>query len=115
MQKLVLIVEDERPIREVLTEIFNDEDHYKAIGAEDGLNGLGLLKTLTVDLITLDMNMPKMDGNQFLYELAKIAPSIPVIIITANPKTLKSHPQVKEVIPKPFDVEQIISAVRKHI
>src|SRR4051794_25399071 len=112
MHKLILVVEDETPIREILIELFNDEDHYKGIGAGDGLEALELLKTITFDLITLDMNMPKMNGNTFLLELSNVASSIPVIVITANPKTLKSHPQVKDVIAKPFDVDQILSSVR---
>lgn len=114
MQKIILVVEDEVAIREVLVAIINDEDDYKGVGAENGLKALELLKTITFDLITLDMNMPEMDGNAFLKELSKAAPSIPVIVITAAPKELKSHSQVKALLTKPFDIEHIISAVEKH-
>ena len=65
----ILVVEDEDAIRDVLVAIFNDEDDYKGVGAENGLKALELLKTITFDLITLDMNMPEMDGNAFLKEL----------------------------------------------
>ncbi len=115
MEKIILAVEDETPIRNLIIDVLNEEDDYKGIGAKNGLEAIELLKTITVDLITLDMNMPGMNGNEFLTELSKVAPSIPVIGITANPKSFKSHPQVKAVIDKPFDILQLITAVEKNI
>ena len=114
MTKLILVVEDEDNIRELLVDIIDSEDNYKATGASSGSVALDYIKTITFDLITLDMNMPEMDGNDFLKELSNAAPSIPVIVISATPKKLKPHKQVKASIAKPFDIEQLLSTLEEH-
>jgi CheY-like chemotaxis protein len=111
MKKLILVVEDEEAIRELLVDMIDTQDNYKATGAVSGSEALVLLTTITFDLITLDMNMPGMDGNDFLKELSKIMPSLPVIVISANPKKLKSHNQVKAVIEKPFGMVELLSTI----
>ena len=115
MEKLILVVEDESAIRELIIEIINEKNYCKCSGAGSGSRALELMKTITFDLITLDMNMPEMDGNGFLKELSIIGSAIPVIVITATPKSLQLHPLVKEVIAKPFDIEQIITVLDQHI
>src|SRR5436309_2918167 len=98
MAKMILVVEDESAIRELLVTLIDDEDYTNAVGAASGIDALKLLETITFDLITLDMNMPFMDGNAFLKELSERAPSIPVVIISATPQSLKPHRQVKAVV-----------------
>src|SRR5437764_14152925 len=106
MDKLILVVEDESAIRELMLAIIMDDGYCRAVGAGNGLHALDLLQSAAFDLITLDMNMPVMDGNTFLTELSKVAPSVPVIVVSATPKILKPHKQVKAYITKPFDIEQ---------
>jgi CheY-like chemotaxis protein len=115
MQKLILVVDDDQPIREVITELVSDEDNYKAIAAESAEKALGIIKGLNFDIILLDLEMPGMDGNEFLQELSTSAPAVPVIVISANPKKLKPHPQVKSVIAKPFDIEQLMAVLEKYL
>ena len=66
-------------VRDLLLEVFNDTSSYKATGAENGARALELVKAVTFDLMTLDLDMPVMDGNQFLEGLNEIAPNTPVI------------------------------------
>ena len=54
-----------------------------------------------------------MDGNAFLKELTKQAPFIPVVVISATPQSLKPHRQIKAVIAKPFDIDQLLSGIKK--
>ena len=114
MIKLILVVEDEDPIRDLLVHLIDSKDNYKATGASNGSVALDYIKTFTFNLITLDMTMPKMDGNEFLAELSKVAPLIPVIVISASLKMLKPHKQVKASIEKPFDIEQLLPTLKKH-
>lgn len=114
MGNLVLVIEDDVAIRELIADVLNDAG-YKTSVAENGTRALELLANVNYDLITLDSAMPKMDGNTFLEKLTEQAPTIPVIVISANPGQIKPHPQVKAKVPKPFDVEQLIAVIDKHI
>src|SRR5947209_5284403 len=81
----VLVVDDERTIREVLAEALWQEG-YQVLTAGDGLQALGLLRVEPVDAILLDLAMPTMDGFAFRHEqlLQPDVASIPVIVLSAN-------------------------------
>ncbi len=82
----ILIVDDEEPHREWYSEIFEDLDH-EVETAEDGLTALGVLKKgFKPDCIVTDVNMPRMDGNEFCMRLKSDAAleEIPVVMITGN-------------------------------
>ena len=114
MEKLILIVEDDDTVRDLLLEVFNDSSKYKATSAENGARTLELVKAVTFNLVTLDIDMPEMNGNQFLEGLNEVAPSTPVLIISANLKKLKQTAQVKAKVAKPFDIEQILALADKY-
>ncbi len=113
MAKLILVVEDESAVRELLVMLIDDEDALNATGANSGFQALELLRTISFDLITLDLNMPEGDGNTFLKELGKVAPATPVIVVSATPQTLIPHSQVKAVVAKPFDIDQLMAVIKK--
>jgi two-component system chemotaxis response regulator CheY len=81
--------------------------------AGNGHEGLEILKVQPVDLILSDINMPSMDGLEFLRQIVarKLAPGVPVVMIT----TESSEEHVKEAIQagargyirKPFTAEQV--------
>jgi two-component system chemotaxis response regulator CheY len=81
--------------------------------AGSGVEGLEVLKTTTVDLILSDINMPAMDGLEFLRQIRaqNLAVGIPVVMIT----TESSEEHVKQAIEagakgyirKPFTAEQV--------
>jgi len=113
MSKIILVVDDDANIRNLIIEVLNVIG-CKSTGARNGKQALELLTNHTFDLITLDISMPEMDGIQFLKELIKVAPSIKVILVTGISQFLKPHPQVKAVITKPFDIEQLLAVVNKY-
>src|SRR5690349_13681502 len=114
MPKLILVVEDEESVRDLLIQLLSEEG-YTVTGAPSAIKALQLLKTLVFDLVTLDLSMPEMDGNQFLKELEKSVPNIPVIIVvSAQTELLKSNSQVKAVIQKPFNIEQLTAVIEKY-
>ncbi len=78
----ILIVEDEKDYRDVLTERLESEG-FTVLKAENGQLALNLMKNTDVDLILLDMLMPQMDGTTFFYHLKNtLKKDIPVIILT---------------------------------
>ena len=81
----VLIVEDEKDIRELLQRMLQSEG-WSTSGAENGRVGLEKVAQKKPDLILLDLMMPQMDGFEFVTELRKNRAwrNIPVIVITAK-------------------------------
>lgn len=113
MAKLILVVEDERAVRELMVTLIDDEVDLNATGAGSGFEALELLRTLHFDLVTLDLNMPGGDGNAFLKELKTFAPGVPVIVVTSTPEALSKNPQVKATIKKPFDIDELMDLIKE--
>jgi len=83
MKKIrVLIVDDSALIRKILTEIINSQRDMEAIGsAPDPLVAREMIRTLNPDVLTLDVEMPKMDGIDFLEKLMRLRP-MPVVMVS---------------------------------
>lgn len=83
MKKIkVLIVDDSELIRQVLNEIISATDDLEVVGmAEHPLEARELIKQLNPDVLTLDIEMPKMDGISFLRNLMRLRP-MPVVMIS---------------------------------
>jgi CheY-like chemotaxis protein len=111
---LVLVVDDESDIRQALAEVLAFEG-YEVIDAADGEEALEKVRALHPRLVLLDLMMPRMNGWEFR-QAQKGDPDvalIPVLIISAL------SPQAGDLdaagyIEKPFDVEQLVSAVRRY-
>lgn len=84
MEKIkALIVDDSLVIRNVLTEILNSSPQIEVVGAaEDPYVARELIKQLDPDVLTLDIEMPRMDGITFLRNLMRLRP-MPVVMISA--------------------------------
>ena len=92
----VLIVDDSVLIRKVLTEIFYSEPSIKVVGtAADPYIAREKIKSLAPDVITLDIEMPKMDGITFLRNLMRLRP-MPVVMISTL--TQKGAPSTLEAL-----------------
>jgi two-component system chemotaxis response regulator CheB len=79
----VLVIDDSAVIRHLLTEILNEASDIEVVGtAQDPLFAMNKIKNLRPDVITLDVEMPRMDGLTFLEELMRTDP-IPVLMISA--------------------------------
>jgi len=79
----VLIIDDSLLIRKVLTEILNSSEDIEVVGsAEDPLIAREMIKELNPDVLTLDIEMPRMDGITFLRNLMRLRP-MPVVMISA--------------------------------
>jgi len=78
----VLIVDDSALIRKILTEIIDSQPDMHAIGAApDPLVAREMVRNLNPDVLTLDVEMPKMDGLDFLEKLMRLRP-MPVVMVS---------------------------------
>jgi len=78
----VLIVEDEKNIREIVKK-YLEVSGYTVVSAKDGLDGLYQFNEKSIDLAILDLMMPNMDGFELLREIRNVS-DIPVILLTAK-------------------------------
>lgn len=83
----VLVVDDSALIRSVMKELINREADMECVGAApDPLVARDMIKTLNPDVLTLDVEMPRMDGLEFLERLMRLRP-MPVVMVS----TLTEH------------------------
>ncbi len=121
MRLTVLTVEDSISIRQAIIEILSEEG-IKVVEAKNGTEGLKALSD-KMHLVLLDLNMPEMDGYQFLEKLQKDASyakykNIPVIILTTETDR-EAKEKAKKLgaygwIHKPFDPQALKSTVLEH-
>ncbi|AGU51384.1 chemotaxis response regulator protein-glutamate methylesterase CheB [Variovorax paradoxus B4] len=84
MKKIkVLCVDDSALIRSVMTEIINSQSDMTVVGtAADPLQARDLIKVTNPDVLTLDVEMPRMDGLEFLEKLMRLRP-MPVVMVSS--------------------------------
>jgi two-component system, NtrC family, nitrogen regulation response regulator NtrX len=111
----VLIIDDERAIRNVLKEILTNEG-YKVEEAVDGEEGLKKFAATTYDLVLSDIKMPKIDGLEFLQKANEINAEVPVIMISGHGNIDTAVEAVKkgayDYISKPPDLNRLLITIR---
>ena len=113
----ILIVEDEAAIRRVLKKIISEEnDTYQVEEAEDGLEGIELIKNNDYDLVLCDIKMPKMDGVEVLEKAKKIKPETPIVMISGHGDLDTAVNTMRlgafDYISKPPDLNRLLNTVR---
>jgi DNA-binding NtrC family response regulator len=116
MQGKILIVDDERKMRRVLSSVLESEG-YKVEVAADGKGALAQLAEFDPDLILLDLKMPGMDGMQTLGELQKAGFRGNVVILTAYgtiPSAVQAvHSGAYDFLTKTSDTEEILLTIKR--
>jgi two-component system nitrogen regulation response regulator NtrX len=108
----VLIIDDEEGIRQVLSDILEDEGHT-ALVAGDGPEGLELLKNNLVDLIFLDVWMPNMGGLDVLARVKEDFPGVEVVMISGHGNIDMAVKAIKngafDFVEKPLSIDRVIT------
>lgn len=87
MKIKVLVIDDSALIRSLLTEIINSQKDMEVVGAApDPIIARDMIKALNPDVLTLDVEMPKMDGLDFLEKLMRLRPTPVVMVSTLTEK-----------------------------
>jgi len=113
----ILIVDDEIGPRESLRMVL--KPNYNVYTVENGYAAIQMIQQVEMDVLTLDLKMPGMNGIETLKEIRMLSPDVMVIIITGY-GTLKTAIEairygVFDYIPKPFNVPEILSIIDKSI
>lgn len=111
----ILLIDDEASIRRTLKEILEFEK-YQVLEAPDGFSAIDIFKKSAVDIVLLDIKMPKMDGLEVLDFLQEINPEVPVIMISGHGNIDTAVEAVKkgafDYISKPPDLNRLLITLR---
>jgi signal transduction histidine kinase len=85
-RKRVLLIDDDETFRYVLRQMINDQQRYEIFEAVDGAEGLQQVRDAHPDLVVLDLQMPRIDGLEFLrtLQLDPANDALPIIIATSQ-------------------------------
>ncbi len=111
----ILIIDDEKAIRNTLRDILQYEK-FEVDEAADGLEGLKKAEAGNFDLILCDIKMPKMDGIEVLSKLQEMNPDLPVVMISGHGTIETAVEAIKkgayDYIAKPPDLNRLLVTVR---
>ena len=114
MYPAVLIVDDEITIIESLEGILSD-DGFEVMHAFNGYEALKKIETESPDIVLLDIWMPGMDGIETLKEIKKIAPNLPVVMITGHGTIESAVDATKsgayDFLEKPLSIDKIMVTI----
>lgn len=110
---IVLVVDDETDIRQALAEVLTSEG-YQVVDARDGQEALDKARQYQPELVLLDLMMPRMNGWEFRRQQKgdRALARIPVVVLSAFAND--GNMDAEAFIQKPFDVDEIVSAVRRY-
>lgn len=116
MAKTIFVMDDDLALQMVL-EIALRESGYDVVLANNGVDGLQMLQTITPDLIISDIMMPQMDGVETFNRLRERLQDegIPILILTAlnrKPWFSELEDEGAVIMQKPFDIDHLISLIR---
>ncbi|MBL0226420.1 MAG: sigma-54-dependent Fis family transcriptional regulator [Geobacteraceae bacterium] len=115
MKTRILVVDDERSMREMLS-ILLEREGYEAVEAKNGQEALELFETSLFDLVISDIQMPGINGIELLARIKKLAPEVPVLMITAFATAEQAVDAIKlgafHYFTKPFNNDEIRALVR---
>jgi DNA-binding response OmpR family regulator len=113
-QPRVLVVDDERGLRELL-EYGLEQAGFSVRSAADGAEGLRLLEAWSPDLIVLDVGLPERDGFALLPDIRRLT-TAPVVMLTARTelgeKLAGFSAGADDYVAKPFDLEELVARLR---
>ena len=117
-QNRILIVEDDADIRDGI-EIYLKNQGYQVLKAQDGVEGLAVIASETVDLAIVDIMMPRMDGITMLMKAREQGCDFPVIMLSAKSEELDKimglNMGADDYITKPFTPLELLARVNSHL
>ncbi len=111
----ILVIDDERSIRNTLKDILGLEG-YSVDAAENGITGLEFVRSKDYDIILCDIKMPEMDGLEVLKKIMEIKPETTVVMISGHGNIDTAVESIKlgayDFIVKPLDLNRLLITIR---
>ncbi|MFC2112806.1 sigma-54-dependent transcriptional regulator [Bacteroidota bacterium] len=111
----ILVIDDEKSIRNTLKDILETEEH-EVVTAEDGLRGLELFTDGKFEVVLCDIKMPEMDGIEVLGKILEQPEDVPVIMISGHGDIEIAVDAIKkgafDFLEKPLDLNRLLITIR---
>jgi two-component system, NtrC family, nitrogen regulation response regulator NtrX len=111
----ILVIDDERAIRNTLKEVLEYEKHEVDL-AEDGPSGLEMFNANSYDIVLCDIKMAKMDGIEVLQKICEASSDVPVIMISGHGNIDTAVEAIKkgayDFLEKPLDLNRLLITIR---
>ena len=111
----ILVVEDDKHTRQLLRAVLEAEN-YSVSTAENGLDALDVMDRTHIDLIVLDIMMPKMDGYELTSVLRETDSEIPILMLTAKQQPTDKHRGflvgTDDYMTKPIDETELLLRIK---
>ncbi|MBI2424728.1 MAG: response regulator [Candidatus Hydrogenedentes bacterium] len=110
----ILIVDDEANIRSALERWFNIRG-FQVEQAQDGQEAVEKCATRQYDVITMDLEMPRMNGIDAIFHIKQSQPNVPIVVLTAYPRDSKQALEngASMVLTKPLRLRDLEAQVRE--
>jgi CheY-like chemotaxis protein len=116
----ILLVDDEELLRAGVQEML-EMAGYVVIAAPNGREAMACLADPAIDLVITDLVMPKMDGVDFVEQLRKIRPDVPVIVVSGSTRNIMQRygidtiqvPGADASLSKPFKGVDLMSQIKE--
>ena len=114
MEETILLVDDDAALLEV-TSIVLASEGYRVLTAEDGVEALRILGRETLDLVVLDIMLPRMSGFEVLKKMREQS-DVPVVLLTAKSQSVDKVVGLElgadDYITKPFDTKELLARIK---
>ncbi len=105
-RRTVLVIDDEELVRDVVARMVEDLG-YSAVTAADGVLGLALVEHQTIDVVLVDLTMPRMSGADVVSALRARRPTLPIVLCTGYDRERRGAIHADAYLPKPFRIEAL--------
>lgn len=122
-QKKILVVDDDETLREILVDVFEDENYLVDVAA-NGTVALELMSENYYDLLLTDMFMPEMNGIELILKCQSQFPAIKIILLSGGGRDVTAEHGTRHVkfcddevdinvfLKKPCDLDEMLSVVK---
>jgi two-component system KDP operon response regulator KdpE len=111
----ILVIDDEPPIRRFLRTSLGGQN-YVVLEAENGREGLDLLRRNAVDVVVLDLGLPDMDGIEVLRAIRDSGSAVPIVVLSSRSdeagKVKALDLGADDYVTKPFGVDELLARIR---
>ena len=111
----ILVVEDDTNTRKLMCAVLK-QNGFETYGAEDGIAALDLMDKQHVDLVVLDLMMPRMDGYELTRQIRRTWPTLPLLMVTAKQEPKDKHAGflagTDDYMIKPVDEQEMVLRIK---
>lgn len=111
----ILVVDDDKNTLLLLSSVLENA-HYEVVTATNGVEALEVIDREHIDLVVLDIMMPKMDGYEFTKELRAADNNLPILMVSAKQLPADKHKGflvgTDDYMIKPIDEEEMLLRIK---